>query len=408
MASFYIPLSGLQADSTALNTIANNLANLNTTGYKQQTTNFADLFYQQVGTQGSGNPIELGSGVQVSSIQSDFTQGSVVSTGNAGDVAINGNGFFVLGSGGTDVYSRDGNFAMDNKGNLVSQSGLSVMGFPAVAGVVNTNAPLSPINIPVGAVEAPSPTGSFGMTTNLDSKAAVGTVVPGQVKMFDSLGISHVATVTYTKTATNAWSYSIALPAGEATAAVNNTGTLSFSTSGNLTSPSANVTGIGFTGLADGAANMNFSWNVLGASGAPTITQVSAASAVSATTQDGFASGQYQSFSISPNGTVDVAFSNGQTLAVGQLALASVSNLQGMDQLGSGNFAETKASGSANVGVSGAGGLGTLSGASVEASNVDISGEFSSLIVAQRAFEANSKAVTTFDTIAQETINMIH
>jgi flagellar hook protein FlgE len=408
MASFYIPLTGLETDSTALNTIANDLANLNTTGFKSQSVNFADLFYQQIGTQGSGDLIQLGAGVQTSSIESEFTQGSINSTGNSADVALDGNGFFVLNDGGTNIYTRDGNFELDQNGSLVTTSGLSVMGYPAVGGVVNTNAPLAPISVPVGQVEPPSASSSFGMTANLDSTAAVGTAVPGQVTLYDSLGTPHIATVTYTKTASNTWSYSIALPAGEATSSTNTTGTLTFDANGNLTAPAANVPGVSFAGLADGAANMTLSFNVLGTSGKPTLTQVDAASAVAATTQNGYAIGQYQSFAVGADGTVSATFSNGQQLAVGKLALANVTNLQGMQLLGGGNYATTEASGEASVGISGGAGLGTIQDGALEESNVNISAEFGDLIVAQRAFEANSKAVTTFDTVAQETINMIH
>ncbi len=409
MASFYIPLTGLESDSTALNSIANNLANLATTGFKAQEVNFSDLFYQQLGTEGSGDLIQRGSGVQISDIQSEFNEGSIVSTGNATDVAIDGNGFFVIGDGtGANVYTRDGNFLESSTGALETQSGAPVMGFPAVNGVVNTNAPLSAIQIPVGQVQPAQATTTFGVTANLDATANVGTTVPGQITMYDSLGVSHIATVNYTKTATNTWSYSIALPAGDATTSTNTTGTLTFDSNGNLTAPTANVTGINFTGLSDGAANLSFTWDINGASGTPTITQTSATSAVSATTQNGYPSGQYQKFSIDANGTVEASFSNGQTLAVGQLALANVVNLQGLQLLGGNTFATTRASGEAAVGVSGAGGLGTFDGASLEESNVNISQEFSNLIIAQRAFEANSKAVTTFDTVAQETINMIH
>jgi flagellar hook protein FlgE len=408
MASFYIPLTGLESDSTALNTIANDLANLNTTGFKAQTVNFSDLFYQQIGEEGSGNLIQLGSGVKAAAIESQYTQGSIVSTGNATDVALDGNGFFVLNDGGSNIYTRDGNFGLDSNGNLITQSGLGVMGYPAVGGVVNTNAPLTAISIPVGSVEPPQATSSFGMTANLDASAAVGTAVPGQITLYDSLGVSHVATVTYTKTGTNTWNYSIALPAGDAAASANTTGTLTFDSSGNLTSPAANVAGISFTGMTDGAANMSFAWNVLGTSGKPTITQVSSASAVAATTQNGYASGQYQSFSIAADGKVEATFSNGQQLTVGQVALANVSNVQGLQLLGDGDYATTLASGTASIGISGAAGLGTLQDAALEQSNVNISAEFSDLIIAQRAFEANSKAVTTFDTVAQETINMVH
>jgi len=408
MASFYIPLTGLESDSTALNTIANDLANLNTTGFKAQNVNFSDLFYQQIGSQGSGNLIQQGSGVATASIESQYTQGSIVGTGNATDVALSGNGFFVLNNGGTNIYTRDGNFGLDNNGNLITASGLSVMGYPAVNGVVNTNAALTAINIPEGQTEQARATTSFGMTANLDSNAAIGTAVPGSFTAYDSLGNAQVVTVTYTKTATNTWTYAVNPPAGAATTTSANTGTLVFDTSGNLTSPAAAVPGITFAGLTDGAADMTLSFNVLGTSGKPTISQDAATSAVGSTTQDGYASGQYQSFNIAADGTVEATFSNGQTQAVGRLALANVANLQGLQLLGSGDYATTLASGTASIGASGTNGLGTFQDAAVEESNVNISAEFSALIIAQRAFEANSKAVTTFDTVAQETINMVH
>jgi flagellar hook protein FlgE len=165
---------------------------------------------------------------------------------------------------------------------------------------------------------------------------------------------------------------------------------------------------LGFTGLADGAANLNMSWSLLGSGGTPTISQVAAASAVSATTQNGFASGEYQSFTIGSDGTVTATYSNGQQKAIGQLALANMPNLQGLQLLGNGDYASTLASGTPSVAASGTDGLGTLQDGALEQSNVNISAEFSDLIIAQRGFEADSKAVTTFDSVTEDTINMIH
>ncbi len=425
MASFFIPLTGLEADSTSLNTIANDLANMNTTAFKGQSANFSDLFYQQVGSAGSGDPVQVGAGTQVASISTDFTQGSINSTGSSTDVALNGNGFFVVNEGGSSEYTRAGNFSLDSSGNLITQSGQSVMGYPAVNGVVNTNSPLTRISIPVGQVEPPKATTTMNMTANLNATSTAGTTFPAQITVYDSLGVSHVATATYTQTGTNTWSYSVALPAGDFTSGTSApvTGTMTFDSSGNLSTVTpaggaATPVGIAagdlsqipvsFTGLADGAADLNMQWNLLGTSGTPTISQVAASSAVSATTQNGYESGQYQSFTIGSDGTVSATFSNGQQMAVGQVALANVTNVQGLRMLGDGNYATTMASGAASVGTSGAAGLGTLQDGALEESNVNISAEFSNLIIAQRAFEANSKAVTTFDTVTQETINMIH
>jgi flagellar hook protein FlgE len=428
MASFYIPLSGLNADSTALNTIANDLSNMNTTAFKAQTTNFSDLFYQQIGSTGAGNPIQVGAGVKVASNETDFTQGSINSNGNSTDVALNGNGFFVVNNGAIQEYSRAGDFSLTQTGNLVTSNGLSVMGYPAVNGVVNTNAPLTAINIPVGQVQQPQATTTLNMTTNLDSSSATGTAFPAQITVYDSLGAPHIATVTYTETAINTWSYSVALPAADFTSGVSTpvTGSMSFNAKGDLTTVTQTTpvavaattvgTGAGdiagipltFNGLTDGAANLTINWNMLGTSGTPTISQVDTTSAVSATTQNGYASGQYQSFTVGSNGDVTVNFSNGQQQNVGQLALANVPNAQGLQLLGDGDYATTLASGTASISTSGAAGLGTLTDGALEESNVNISAEFSDLIIAQRAFEANSKTITTFDTVTQDTINMVH
>jgi flagellar hook protein FlgE len=426
MASFSIPLTGLEADSTALNTIANDLSNMSTTAFKAQTTNFSDLFYQQIGSTGSGDPIQVGAGVKVASNQTAFTQGSINSTGNSTDVALNGTGFFVVSNGdGAFELTRAGNFTQDANGSLVTSAGLNVMGYPAVNGVVNTNAPLAPISIPVGQVQQPQATSMLSMTANLDAASPAGTQFPSQITLYDSLGEPHVATVTYTETAPNTWSYSVALPAADFASGVSApvTGTMAFDSSGNLTTvtPTGGVAGtvgtaagdvssipLSFTGLADVASNLTMQWNLLGPGGTPTISQVDTTSAVASTTQNGFPSGQYQSFTIGGDGTVTVTYSNGQLENVGQLALANVDNLQGLQLLGDGNYATTLASGTASVGASGTSGLATLQDGALEGSNVNISSEFSNLIIAQRAFEANAKSVTTFDTVTQDTINMVH
>lgn len=425
MASFSIPLTGLNADSTALNTIANNLSNMSTTAFKAQTTQFSDLFYQQVGSSGSGDAIQVGAGVQVASNETSFTQGSISTTGVDTDVAIDGNGFFVANNGsGSYEYTRAGNFSLTSTGSLVTSSGLAVMGYPATNGVVNTNGSLTAINIPVGQVQQPQATTTLSMTANLNASATTGTSFPGQVTVYDSLGVPHVVTVTFTQTAANAWDFSAALPASDFSSGASTpvTGTLNFDSNGVLTSVTTGgaTSSVGtaagdvssvplsFSGLADGASTLNMNWSLLGSSNTPNIGQVSATSAVSATSQDGYAAGQYQSFTIGSDGTVTVTYSNGQKQAVGQLALANVPNLQGLEKLGNGDYATTLASGTASIGVSGAAGLGTLEDGSLEGSNVNISQEFANLIVAQRAFEASSKAVTTFDSVTQETINMIH
>jgi flagellar hook protein FlgE len=411
MSSFSIPLTGLESSTTALNTIANNLANMNTTAFKSQDVSFSDLFYQQIGESGSGDPLEVGAGSQVASTSTDFTEGSVNSTGNEDDMAIGGTtgaGFFIVQDGNTTEYTRDGSFTLSNSGNLTTQGGLNVMGYPVVGGVVDTNAPLAPIQLPVGSAQQPAATQNLSITANLDSAATVGTQVSGQVELYDSLGQSYDANVTFTNTGTNAWSYNIALPAGAATGGANLTGNLTFDANGNLATPAANINGISFTGLADGASNMTFNWNLYGSNNEPTITQFATTSDVASYNQDGYASGQYEGFTVDSSGLISAQFSNGQTAPVGQIALANVVNPQGLSLEGGNLYQTTLASGEASVGVAGTGGLGTIQDEALEASNVNISNEFSNLIVAQQAYEASSKAITTFDTVSQDTINMIH
>lgn len=420
MPSFSIPLSGLTADSTALSAIANNLANQNTTGYKDVRVQFSDLFYQSLGTTGSGDPIQLGAGAQVGSMPGMFTQGSVNSTGVPTDVAIQGDGFFAVQKDGVVSYTRAGDFSVDANNFLVTSEGQQVLGYPAVNGAIATGQGITPLQLGAGTISPPNATTEVTLTTNLNASANVGDTFSTPVTVFDSLGASHVLTVNFTKTAANTWGYSLSIPSNELNptgsppapqTGVLSTGTLTFDGNGNLIGPVdsngnlTNVNGIAVSGLADGAANMSFSWDLLNGT-TPVITQVAAPSSTSSTQQNGAGSGSLVNFSIGTDGTVTGSFSNGKTAALGQIALATFADNQGLQRVGQTDFTETLASGQAVVGAPGTGGRGSLSGGALELSNVDIATEFANLIVAQRAFEANAKAVTTFDQITQDTINL--
>jgi flagellar hook protein FlgE len=409
MPSFSIALTGLDANSVALDTIGNNLANLNTTAFKNQTTSFSDLFYQTIGETGSGNALQLGLGTQVAGTDTNFSQGSLSTTTTSTDMALDGSGFFVVNNGGQQELTRAGNFQLDQSGNLITNGGAGVMGYAAANGVVNTNTPLTSLQVPVDATQAAQATGNFGITANLDAATAIGGTFSSTITMYDSLGTSHAATVNFTKTADNTWGYAIALPPGDFTGTpVNNTGTLTFNSSGALVTPATNVSGVQFSGLTDGANDMTFNWDLYNSGGAPQIGQTVGTSTATASIQDGFASGSYHGFSVNAAGVISASFSNGQTETIGQVAVASVTNPEGLTIDGGNNYQTSTSSGAASVGAPGAGGRGSIEDDTLEQSNVDISTEFANLIVAQRAFEANSKTVTTFDTVTQETINMIH
>jgi flagellar hook protein FlgE len=469
MPLFSIPLSGLDAASTAMSTIANNLANLNTVGYKGSDTQFNDLFYQTLGLNGSGDPIQVGAGTGVSATSSNMNSGSVETTGVPTDVAIMGDGFFVVQQNGTTYYTRAGNFSVASDGSLQTPDGEQVMGYAAVNGSIPAGAALASLEINQGEVNAPSATTTVQLDSNLDASAAIGTTpLSTPVTVYDSLGTAHVLDFNFTKTAAGAWSCNITIPnsdltpppAWQASTAYNvgqiispssanghsyecttagtsgaappaswptdgskvNDGTavwqdmgtqstiateaLIFDSNGNLTSPSGDISGITASGLADGAADLTLKWDLYNNTGTPLLTQVAGSSTTTSTSQDGFDSGTLTSYNIGADGTIMGTFSNGRTAALGQIALANFANTQGLERVGNNDFSPTLASGAAAVGSPGTGGLGTVAGGSLELSNVDIATEFSALIVAQRDYEANARTITTFDQVMQDTINL--
>lgn len=407
MPSLSIALSGLQANSAALNTIGNNLANLNTTAYKKQDVSFSDLFYQTIGTAGSNAPLQVGIGTRVSATASDFTQGNLTSTGIATNMAINGGGFFVVNQQGTSMLTRDGNFQIAPNGDLITADGNALMGYPAVNGAVNPDAPLQAMNVPTAKTQLAHATTNFAFTTALDATAPAGTSYSSSTAMYDSQGTAHTVTAKFTKTALNTWTYQVTLPSGDAASTTGNTGTLTFNPDGTLATPATDVTGITVSGLTDGASDLQLNWRLRDASGNSLLTQSAGASSTNGSTQDGYAAGTYKGFTVDADGVLSASYTNGGSEVLGQLAIATVSSPEDLRRSGSDLYGVDKASGPMNIGVAGTGSRGTITGSTLEQSNVDISTEFADLIVAQRSFEANSKTITAFDTISQDTISMI-
>jgi flagellar hook protein FlgE len=412
MGFFGVPLSGLVASEAQLQTVSNNLSNLDTVGYKDQSTSFSDLFAQSSALNGVGDPLQQGLGVIASQTVSNFTNGTPTSTGIDSNMAISGNGFFVVKSqAGVTEYTQAGDFTTNEQGQLTNPNGDLVMGYPAINGVVNNASPLQPLTINQGQVVPASATSKFNFSLNLDaapSTTGSASTFSNTTQVFDSLGNPQELSINYTNTSANTWGYSVNLPASATGGAATQvaSGTLTFNSAGQLTSPTGSVA-ISIPSLSDGAAPMNISWNLNDSAGNPTITQTSAASATSNLTQNGYASGTLSSYSVSANGTIEGSFSNGQNLALGQVALANFENTQGLSLVGGNAFQSTYAAGVAQIGTAGTGGLGTITGGSIEASNVDVATEFGKMIVAQQAYQANAKTITTMDQLVQTTMQML-
>lgn len=420
MGAFSASLAGLNANQQKLSVIGNNLSNINTIGFKSSTVEFADLVSQTVGGT-SHNPMQVGLGVTTGSISPNFSQGGIENTGVATNVAIQGNGFFVVGSaaaGGSHSYTRAGDFGFNSNGTLVTAGGDPVLGYTGtdpVTGAVLTSGQPGAITIPPGVLRSPVPTTTFSTVTNLETATPVGGTFATSVQMFDALGVPHVASVTFTNTASGAWDYSISVPGAEVTGgtpgtpSVIATGSLTFDANGRLDTVNGAAAGevtITSPAWSDGATATDFNWSLVDANGVSTLTGYSSPSATMSVTQNGASAGSVDAISINSRGELVASFGAGRSVTVAQLALANFNNSQGLTKLGANGFGETESSGMANVGVAGSGGRGTLIGSSLEQSNVDIAQEFTQMILAQRGYQANSKSITVADELLVETLNL--
>jgi flagellar hook protein FlgE len=421
-SSFSTALSGLRGNSDAVNVVANNLANMNTIAYKTSVAEFADLIYQQIGQNNAGVPFQVGLGTAPINVIRRFDQGTIQSTSGLLDAAIQGTGFFIVRQGEANFYTRAGNFQLNKEGQLVDGSSDLVQGWiENASGVVNTNLPVGDIVIPVGQTLAPIATGQVQLRMNLDATATTGALFSAPLQVFDSLGNTHTLTFSFTKAATG-WDLDVTLP-GADVGSTNATESIltgapvnvTFDANGVLVNPNSPpptpppfnlpLDSSAFT-LADGASPLNISWNLLDSLGNPEVTQFAQASAVSSTSQDGRASAQLNSVSITDGGKVMGAFSDGQTKQLAQIALAAFVSPGTLAAVGGNKYAVSTASGTPAIGAADTGGRGSIVGSSLEASDVDIATEFTSLMTFQRSFQANSRVITTADQLNQEAINL--
>jgi len=408
-AAFSIALSALQANSTAIDVVGNNLANLNTTGYKDTNVDFETLMAQSLGV--GQNSAQVGMGVGSVGTTTDYTQGTITTTSGPMDAAIQGDGFFVVqNAAGQTLYTRDGSFQVNAAGNVETATGENVQGWPAVNGVVNANGAVGNLTVPLGTTVPAVATANMGVTVNLNAQSAVGATFSAPVQVYDSLGTAHTLSVNFTETAANAWSYTVTIPAADlATGGTPQvgSGTLAFNSSGVLTSPTTAQT-VAITGLADGAAAMNINWNLNNSAGTPTITQYAEASGVGGTTQDGAAAGQITDVRLENGGLLVANYSNGQQTTVGQLALASIPNPESLTSVGDNCLQASASTGAISVGAANSAGRGQVLAGSLESSTVDMATEFTKLLTYERGYQAASRVITTSDQLLQDTMNLIH
>ncbi|RBY89550.1 flagellar hook protein FlgE [Blastococcus sp. TF02A-30] len=420
LRSMFSAISGLKAHQTKMDVTGNNIANVNTVGFKSSSTVFQDTLSQVVraggapaAERGGTNPAQVGLGVKLAGIMTNWTNGAAQSTGRSTDFMIEGDGFFVTrGPGGEQLYTRAGSFDFDASGRLVTPDGSILQGWIAdpTTGAINPNGPIGDLSVPYGANVAPSATLSSTMDGNLDSAAAVGAFVQTPVKMYDSMGNAQQVTYTFTKTDLNEWTLTVnngdddgdpstpppalALSNPDGTAF---SGVITFDPVTGVMSPA--LDDVRFApGVASwpGPVRMDLSG----------ITQYGGKSQVVPTDVDGYAMGTLQGFSLSNDGTIVGTYSNGLRQNLGQLAMAAFNNPSGLEKAGNSSFRVGDNSGEPVVGTAGTGGRGILSSGALEMSNVDLSEEFTSLIVAQRGFQANSRVITASDEMLQDLVNL--
>lgn len=417
-SSFSIALSALQAESQAISTTGNNLANMNTNGFKQSEVDFKDLFSQSY-----SSGVQTGLGVSIPEGNQVFTQGSVQSSQSPLSAAIQGNGFFVVSSPtGQPLYTRDGNFKTDANGVLRTGTGEAVQGWMASASGISTTGPTTSITLPTGQVLAPTATQNFTVNANLDANSVAGSSTgtwSTPMQVVDSLGNTHDLTVTFTQSATaaNTWNYNATVPSGDLTGGTPGTqtallatpGAITFNSNGTMSAAGGTApVALSIAGLADGAANMNINWKLFDSSGNGTITNYAETSNLGSSTQDGNQAAQLTSVGIGTGGQVVANYSNGQTRVAAQLAMASIENPGSLQNVGNNNFAISSNTAIPAVGAPQTGGRGQILGSSLESSNVDMATEFTHLIVYQSGYQASSRVISTVNNMNQDLFSLIH
>ena len=412
LRSLFAGVSGLRNHQLMMDVIGNNIANINTIGFKAGRATFSELYAQtlRTGTQPNGqyggtNPIQIGLGTSVNSLDTLFTQGNIETTGQTTDLAMQGPAFFVVKKDGKTLYTRVGTFQLDSSGKMVNPgTGAILQGKVAdAAGNIPSGTALQDIKIALDTKSPAKATSSLKFAGNLDASAAVGAQANASVSVFDSLGNQHTVTVTYTKTATNAWSWSASVPLPATTAAA---GTVTFNSDGTLNSATGNPLVITpGAGANPVSITVDFGTPSAAAPGVFSgLTQTSGESSITPREQDGYGAGTLGDISIDANGRVLGTFSNGTVQTLAQVMVAEFTNPGGLVRSGENTYEISGNSGTAAV-ISPGENSKIVSGA-LEQSNVDLADEFTKMITAQRGFQANARVITTSDEFLQELVNL--
>jgi flagellar hook protein FlgE len=404
--SFRISLCGMNAASADLNITSNNIANANTSGFKQSRAEFADVF--AVSAYGLASNA-VGAGARLQRVAQQFGQGNVDFTGKSLDMALSGQGFFTLSGNGAMSYSRAGNFGADREGYVVNPAGQRLQVFlPNADGNGFDTGRMGDLRLATGD-SPPLATGEVEVGLNLPGNATAPTLTPfdandpstynhtTSLTVYDSLGAPHSQSMYFVKTANpNEWQLHTQIDGNDVGAAQ----TLQYSATGALTSPATGNIALPAYTPPGGAAPMAVSLQL------GTSTQYGNAFGVSALVQDGHATGRLSTIEVSPEGVVNARYSNGESIALGQVALTNFANPQGLQPVGDNGWAETYASGDARRGAAGTSEFGLVQGGALEASNVDLTEQLVNMITAQRNFQANAQMIQTQDQITQTVINL--
>jgi flagellar hook protein FlgE len=412
LRSMFSAISGLRAHQTKMDVTGNNIANVNTVGYKGSQTVFQDTLSQVIraggapaADRGGTNPAQVGLGVKVAAITTNWTQGATQSTGRSTDFMIEGDGFFVTrGTGGEQLFTRAGSLDFDASGKLVTPDGARLQGWMALPdGTVNSNGGVGDLSVPYGQLVNPSASTSGVVNGNLPSDAAVGATLQTNITMYDAQGVAQKVFYNFEKTGPNAWEFSVTdskIPATTLLPAV----AVTFDTDGALVPPAAGATTFNPNTALPAGSYPSWANNVtVDVSG---LSQYGGSNTLGAPEQNGYALGSLQSFQLGADGTIMGVYSNELRQPIGRLALASFNNPGGLEKAGNSSFRVGVNSGVAQIGTAGTGGRGALMSGALEMSNVDLAEEFTGLIVAQRGFQANSRVITSSDEILQDLVNL--